>query len=131
MKEWHSPTAAWRFAPSLIDWMCEHYELLIEGRWPDKKTGYIDSIFGGPSPFRPGAYFENTMYIMAEFHWRIDECGDDGSLFRAVRCEKWDVDLLRTLIRRDEDWIDKRCNRVFNYISGKRRKRTYQEACRH
>lgn len=137
-KEWYSIQAVWRFSPGHISWICEHYELLLAGKWPEKKTGYIDSPFDGRTQVRPRAYFENTINLIAEFHWRIDQCGDDGKLFRAFRLGKFDFSLLRSITgKMDEEWVERRCKRVRDYIKGigkaglDRRHQRYDDFCRH
>ena len=137
--DWKSQSAIWRFKPNHIDFICEHYELLIAGKWPKKKTGYIDSPYDGRTQIKPYAEFENIMELIGEFHWRIDQCGDDGKLFRAVRLYKYDLELIKMIIggRFDQDWVDRRCKCVRDYIKGigktgeDRRNQSYKEFCEH
>ena len=136
LKDWYSITAAWRLNPNHILFICEHYELLCDGRWPEKKSGYIDSPLDGKSQIKPYAPFEKVMQLLAEFHWRIDQCGEDGKLFRAFKLQKYDLELIKKITGRvDEDWIDRRCHRVVDYIKGigkegiDRRRRSYKDFC--
>ena len=139
IKDWYSQSAVWRFSPNHINFICEHYELLLAGKWPEKKTGYINSPFDGRAQIQPHAPFEKVIQLIAEFHWRIDQCGDDGKLFRAVKLYKYDLELLKKIIggRFDADWVDRRCKRVRDYIKGigktglKRRSQSYKEFCEH
>ena len=135
--KWYSQGSVWRFKPSHIEWICEHYELLLAGKWPEKKSGYIDSPFDGRTLIQPHAYFESTINLIAEFHWRIDQCGDDGKLFRAVKLYKYDLDLVKMIIRGrvDAEWVERRCKRVRDYIKGvgkrgeDRRRQNYKDFC--
>ena len=138
IKDWFSQSAVWRFRPVHIDWVCEYYEVILEGRWPDKKTGYIDTPLDGRSPIKDHAYFESTINLLAEFHWRIDQCGDDGRLFRAFKLLKYDYSLVRSIMGRvDEDGLGRRCKRVTDYIKGigksglDRRRQSYKDFCCH
>jgi len=136
--KWFSQTAVWRFHPNHIDYICYHYELLLAGKWPEKISGYIDSPLDGKGPIQPHAYFENVIQLIAEFHWRIDQCGDDGEDFQSY---KLDMILLeeeargrsrKQIVRgRGLDQIERNCKCVRDYIKGvsknglNRRQQTY------
>ena len=129
-KAWYSPSGI-KFWPEHIEWIIEYYEVLIDGRWPQKHSGYIDNPFAPGGHIRAGAYFESPMDILAEFHWRIEQCGSDGEAFRCIRCEKYDEKSICKLLNIQPVQIDRILKQVFSFIMGRRKDRSYSEFIRH
>jgi len=104
----------------------------VDGRWPDKKSGYIENPFA-PQGKRvsASAYFETPIAVLAEFHLRVDMCGRDGEAFLCCRCLKWDCSRVRLLMGLNDIGLDRKLQWVFKYIVGRRKNRPYQEFIRH
>lgn len=128
---WYSPSQMWRFKKEQISWLCEHYDILKDGCWPPKQSGYIDGPFLGTVRVKSSAYFEDAASILAEFHLRLDKCGNDGYLFKAIKCYGYDKVILYKIAHKDEAWLEHRISRVLRYITGRRKRRTYKEFCGH
>ena len=132
VKPWYSP-AEIKFNLSQIDWIIEWYEVISDGKWPEKKSGYIDN------PLAPrgkrgkgGASFQAPMDVIAEFHWRLSQCGRDGEVFLCVYCKKSnDLKSIMQLLHITQDEFDRLTENVRRYIKGWRKERTYQEFIGH
>ena len=112
--------------------MLEHYEVISDGRWPQKLTGYIDNPFV-PAPLRSksGAYFEGPVGILAELNSRLRACGRDGEMVLCLRAWGWDQDILMRLMRTDRESMELAERRVIAYVSYRRKERSYKEFCQH
>ena len=120
------------FGSDKVEWIVENYEVLADGRWPQKSSGYIDNPFAPPaSRSHSSAYFETPMAVLAEFHTRIQLCGPDGDLFLCVRCLKYEETIFRRALGLEIQEFDRKMSRVFAYIKGKRKSRSYAEFVRH
>ena len=138
LKDWYSPYAMMpidkqvHWGKAKLDWIIAHYEVLSDGRWPQKSSGYIENPFAPPSKRIPsGAMFEDPASIMAEFHSRLNLCGRDGEIFRCIECLKGDKPSVGLIAGVDESRLDRVIGQVYSYIRGRRKDRPYQEFRRH
>ncbi len=137
-KDWYSPGSIVpgdkepNIKPDQLDWIIEYYEVLRDGRWPTKQSGYIDNPFAPPSGgVRASAYFETSMAILAEFHTRINQCGRDGEAFLCCRCLDYERVRVCRLRGIHDGQLDRILSDVFRYIVGRRKDRSYVEFIRH
>lgn len=121
--------AGLRFSEEQVDFICEYYEFFTEGRFPPKYSGYID--IAGIGRMKNYAYFESPAIIIAEFHSRLDRCGQDGMIFRFVKCLKVEENQVAILSGKDLNYIRVRIGKVRSYIIGKRKSVSYPEFLRH
>lgn len=137
-KPWYSPSSFLQegkrphIGADKIEWIIENYEVLIDGRWPQKSSGYIDNPFAPPAKgTRASAYFETPMEVLSEFHLRVAQCGRDGDAFLCIRCKRYEWRPIIRLMRIRHGEIDRILERVFVYIVGRRKDRPYTEFIRH
>ena len=136
--DWYSPTSFMpddrtaKFSANQIDWIAEYYEVITDGTWPIKSSGYIDNPFAPPAGrTHAGAYFETPTQVLAEFHKRIDRCGADGAVFLCIRCLEYDQILLMKAMSIDRNRLNLILAQVFKYIQGRWKKRSYTEFKKH
>ena len=84
----------------------------------------------GRQPF-PHAQFESMALLAAEFDIRISRCGGDGVLLMWHYCEGKTVDEISLGMHRSRDDVVKCIGSALAYISGRRKRRSYEEFKRH
>ena len=128
--EWFSPSVI-SYCPYQVEWILINLSMLEEGRWPPdhKDTGYSD--YGGRKLRRGGAYFEVPVCVAADVTMRLDRCGPDGVLAKKCLADGWDTYTLAQILRKPEEVLQNKIQRVIKYCSGSRaRTITYYEFTR-
>ena len=127
---WYKPAEVNQFKNEHIDFICEWYELLNDGKWPREWSGYTENPYvQQTASFKTD--FESATLIIAEFHWRVERCGKDGTIFLAYRCWKLPGPHLMVLTGCDEKALGMVERRVRMYITGRRKKQGYPQFIKH
>ncbi|AQU06090.1 hypothetical protein [Dehalococcoides mccartyi] len=119
-EEWWAPREI-TFKRGQIEWLLKHLSLLREGIWPanHKESGYV----GGNRTQRHSAFFETPCQIAAEIEARLNACGSDGFMVKALYAWGERPEIVAQAFKLDEFNMWKRVERVLKYVSGWKRKR--------
>ena len=131
-QDWYGPTTI-TFSIPQIYWLFKYYDLLKDGKWMHKTSGYIDQpeMFA-PYRVNPGAYFEDAIGVIAKLHHRLKLCGKDGELIYCCRCLHYEVGRLIRLMGITQEKMERIEYMVTDYCHGKYvREQTYDEFRRH
>jgi hypothetical protein len=94
-------------------WMLEHSDILYDGIWPLKESGYIDTHENvqTSTPLTPA--HQTTIEVWAELVKRLDRTGEDGETLRSEAAAGMDIYQL-----------SRAAKNALNYCSGWRRRLT-------
>ena len=114
-------------------WLIRHLPTLKEGHWPPDPVGsggYTDRQ--GKRPVKRRAPFENAALIAGEVEARLEMCGLDGLILKAIVLWEETPEYLAKCLKMPEWVILERKAAALRYISGWRRKQsTYREFLGH
>jgi hypothetical protein len=123
VKTWYSPGAI-KYTRNQIIWLLTNTELLKEGIWPRRDTGYTDAPRTSQVKFQRNAKFVNAVEIGAEVTRRLDACGRDGRLVLRYYIDGWEPFKMAELISAQgkrpmgEMAVWRRMNSALSYCHG-------------
>jgi hypothetical protein len=114
-------------------WLLANLLILKDGRYPPgTASGYIDLHLESNKTLTGRASFETPVGLAAEVEIRLDRCGLDGVILKAVVMWGEAPDRLAKGLKMEYQDVLRRQERALQYISGWRRRRiTYKDFCSH
>ena len=122
-----------RFCRFQMLWLLANLVTLKEGRYPPgSASGYVDMHLESNKPLVGRASFETPVGLAAEVESRLDRCGLDGVILKAIVMWGETPDALARGLNMDYGDVLRRQERALRYVSGWRRRRiTYRDFCSH
>jgi len=107
---WYEPREIY-YNRDQVDWLCEHLQLLIDGKYPTEPSNYIE--LNGRS-FK--CSFLVAARIAAELTTRIEACGTDGYIAMEHYAQGKSIEsiCLKRGLKREK--VESALNRVKSYI---------------
>jgi len=114
-------------------WLLAYLPILKDGRYPPgAATGYVDMHLESNRSPAVRASFETPAGLAAEVEVRLDRCGLDGVILKAITLWGEPPDKLAGKLNMTCEDVLRRRERALQYISGWRRRRiTYRDFCAH
>lgn len=115
-----------KFDSRCMLWLIRHLATLKEGRYPPDPVGsssYVDTGLGKRT-VRSRAPFENAELIAGEVEARLERCGLDGLILKALTLWEETPEYLAKCLGKPVWSIIERRASALKYISGWRRKRS-------
>ena len=147
LPHWYPPGDI-SFHRDQVIFLIEHLPILHEGLWPPEPDEYLfyrkgklfkktkTTYIAQPSrpAIKPHAYFETPCQFAAEIERRLESCGADGLIVKAIHCWKETAETMANHFNTDEITVTYRVNAVLWHISrwsfrtGRYRRRDYKRS---
>ncbi|AGG07959.1 hypothetical protein [Dehalococcoides mccartyi] len=120
--EWWSERQI-RFTRGQIEWLLPLLPLLIEGKWPPEPSNWANNSEVCKRSRSRHASFEKPCQVAAEIESRLNACGSDGFIVKALYVWGEKPEIVANAFNQNEFIMWKRVDRVLKYVSGWKRKR--------
>ncbi len=131
--EWYSPKEIEFTDRQHIDWLVEQLPSLKAGFWPKQPSSKPEGIAEDGKPptkahIKPRAYFVTPIQFAAEVECRLEACGIDGLITKAIRIWNESEESIGKHLRMSPEVIRFRVEATLTHITGYRRKRYYDRS---